>query len=280
MVASSSSSPLSSSLSGAQAPLAVVTGAGAGIGRALTAELLDRGCDVVAIDRDTASVDSRAERVELDVRDAEGMAKLAARFSGRPASHVFANAGVGGMPGDLLGLPDEAWQWVWDVNVLGALRTLRLWWPHLCAGRGKAVATLSPAGMMSFPGAGPYRASKAALLAALEGLHYQAKGSGVTVHAMCPGTVRTDILDLGRYPEAAAWPTPAGTAPNPFAAHVAAAMLAGEPPPAYATRVLRDLDAGAPFYWHTQPGSRAWIAGRHRAIEQGLQPFNDFGAPQ
>jgi hypothetical protein len=44
--------------------------------------------------------------------------------------------------------------------------------------------------------------------------------------------------------------------------------------------VLRDLDAGAPFYWHAHAGSRAWIAGRHRAIEQGLVPFNDFGAPQ
>jgi len=157
--------------------LAVVTGAASGIGQALTSALLARGRDVVAIDRDTASVDSRALRISLDVRDADGMARLAERFAGRPASHVFANAGVGGVPGDLLQLSDAAWQWAWDVNFLGALRTLRLWWPHLCAGHGKAVATLSAAALMSFPGAGPYRASKAALLAALEGLHYQSKGT-------------------------------------------------------------------------------------------------------
>lgn len=280
MVAPSSLPSPSSPLARTRAPLAVVTGAGAGIGRAPTKALVERGCDVVAIDRDTASVDPRAERFELDVRDADGMAQLAARYAGRPASHVFANAGVGGRLGDLLDLPDEAWQWVWDVNVLGALRTLRLWWPHMGLGGGKAVATLSPAGMMSFPGAGPYRASKAALLAALEGLHYQAKDTGVTVHALCPGTVRTDILDLDRYPESAAGRPPPGAPTNPFAAHVAQAMLESEPAAAFAERVLEGLDRGAPFYWHTHADSRAWIAGRHRAIEQGLGPFNDFGATQ
>jgi NAD(P)-dependent dehydrogenase (short-subunit alcohol dehydrogenase family) len=183
------------------APLAVVTGAASGIGRALTEALLARGADVVAIDRDASAIDPRARRHALDVRDADAMVRLAERYAGRAASHVFANAGIGGVPGDLLQLPDEAWQWAWEVNCLGALRTLRLWWPHLCAGRGKAVATLSPAALTSFLGAGPYRASKAALLAALEGLHYKAKGSGVSVHALCPGIVRSGITDLCRYPD-------------------------------------------------------------------------------
>ena len=153
--------PASSSLPA----LAVVTGAGCGIGQALTAALLVRGFDVVAIDRDASSIDARAQRSSLDVRDAEGMAHLADHFAGRPASYVFANAGIGGALGDALGLADQAWQWAWDVNFLAALRTLRLWWPHLVAGQGKAVATLSAAALTSFPGAGPYRASKAALLA-------------------------------------------------------------------------------------------------------------------
>ena len=296
MVASPSPSPFSSPASAGtsaaaphacasgpdgRAPLAVVTGAGAGIGAALTASLLARGIEVVAIDRDTTSIDPRAERFALDVRDAAGMARLAERWRGRAASHVFANAGVGGLPGDVLDLADDAWQWTWDVNVLGALRTLRLWWPHLRqGGAGRAVATLSPAGLTSFPGAGPYRASKAALLAALEGLHYQARGSGVTVHAMCPGMVRTTILELDRYPEAAARPG-TGAPPNPFAAHLAAAMAGAEPAATFAERVLAELDGGsAPFYWQTHAGTGAWIAGRHRAIEQRLAPFADFGAPQ
>jgi NAD(P)-dependent dehydrogenase (short-subunit alcohol dehydrogenase family) len=270
------SSPLASSSLPA---LAVVTGACSGIGQALTAVLLKRGLDVVAIDRDASTADVRTRGFSLDVRDAAGMAHLAEQFAHRPARYVFANAGIGGAPGDALGLADEAWQWAWDVNFLGALRTLRLWWPHLLAGRGKAVATLSAAALTSFPGAGPYRASKAALLAALEGFHYQAQGTGVSVHALCPGLVRTDILDLQRYPEAAPLLPPSGTPPNPFTAHVARAMHHAEPASDFAERVLQGLDQGAPFYWLTHPESHAWIESRHKTIERNLPPFNDFGAP-
>lgn len=250
-------------------PLAVVTGAASGIGHALTTALLDRGIDVVAIDRDIACIDPRAQRHALDVRDAEGMARLADRCAGRPASHVFANAGIGGLQGDLLTIADAAWQWTWDVNFLGAVRTLRLWWPHLLAGRGSAVATVSPAALTSFPGAGPYRASKAALLSALEGLQFQAQGSGVQVHALCPGMVRSEITNAERYPEFETLRPPPGTPPNPFAAFLAEAMRRAEPAREFAERVLCELDAGeAPFYWLTHPESHAWIAGRHRSIER------------
>ncbi|MBC7957334.1 MAG: SDR family oxidoreductase [Cytophagales bacterium] len=259
--------------------LAVVTGAGSGIGLALTHALLARGCEVVAIDRHTDTLAPRAHRVALDVRDATGMARLAETFAGRPVSHVFANAGIGGMPADVLTCTDTAWQWVWDVNVMGALRTLRLWWPHLRAGRGKAVATLSAAALQSFPGAAPYRATKAALLSALEGLHYESASSGVSVHALCPGMVRTDIGDLQRYDEFAALKPHLSPQPNPFAAHVAQAMKTAEPAAAFAERVLDGLAAGAPFYWFTHPETRNWVEGRHRAIMDGRKPFSDFGAP-
>jgi 2-keto-3-deoxy-L-fuconate dehydrogenase len=269
-------SPISSSSQ--SAPLAIVTGAASGIGQALTHALLARGHAVVAIDRDTSTIDPRAHGHSLDVRDVDGMTQLARAYAGRPASHVFANAGIGGVPGDVLGLADDAWRWAWEVNVLAALRTLRLWWPHLCDGQGKAVATLSSAALTSFPGAGPYRASKAAMLAAMEGLFYQAKGTGVGVHALCPGMVRSDINDLDRYPEGSAL-RPVHAAPNPFADHVAQAMRHAEPASAFAERVLEGLDAGAPFYWLTHREARAWVEARHRAIEEGDTPFSDFGVP-
>ncbi|WP_425257765.1 SDR family oxidoreductase [Rubrivivax sp. RP6-9] len=254
----------------------MVTGAASGIGAALTTALVERGLDVVAIDRHTADIDPRADRFAVDVRDEAAMAAVAERFAGRAAAMVFANAGIGGIGGDAPDLPDAAWQWAWEVNTLGVLRTLRLWWPHLCAGRGQAVATLSAAALQSFPGAGPYRASKAALLAALEGLHYRAQAHGVSVHAMCPGLVRTQIVDVGRYDEAA-HPTPgAALAGNPFAAHLAEAMQHAEPAAQFAQRVLRELEAGAPFYWLTHGETRDWIEARHHAIEQGHPPFSDF----
>jgi 2-keto-3-deoxy-L-fuconate dehydrogenase len=200
------------------------------------------------------------------------MVALPATMSGRPAHYVFANAGVGAA-GDVLTATDATWQWAWEVNVTAAIRTLRLWWPHLREGRGKAVATVSSAALQSYPGAGPYRASKAALLAALEGLHYQSRGSGVTVHALCPGMVQTQVTDVTRYAESAQI-APLGA--NPFADYLRQAMQHAEPADRFAERVLDTLWEGAPFYWFTHPETRGWIEARHRAIETGGLPFSDF----
>ena len=188
---------------------------------------------------------------------------------------MFANAGIGSR-GDVLDATDATWQWAFDVNVTAAVRTLRLWWPHLREGRGHAVATVSCAALQSYPGAGPYRASKAALLAALEGLHYQAAGSGVGVHALCPGLVRTQVTEVQRYAEAALL-APEGH--NPFSEYIRQAMPHAEPPEHFAQRVLDGLDQGAPFYWFTHPETRDWVLARHRAIESGGNPFSDFGSP-
>lgn len=255
----------------ADTPIAVVTGAASGIGQALTTALLDRGHDVVAVDRSTAGIDLRAHVVEQDVRDADGMVALAARFAGRPASHVFANAGVGGTSGDVLTLGDDDWRWALEVNTIGAIRTLRTWWPHLVAGGGFAVATVSAAAMQTYPGAGGYRASKAALLAAMEGLHYEAAGSSVRVRALCPGLVRTDVLDVSRYPEGQ---VDAAAGPSPFRSHLLAAMPHAEPADAFAQRVLDGLP-DAPFYWLAHPETVGWVHGRHRGIDNGT-PFDDF----
>ncbi|WIN00501.1 SDR family NAD(P)-dependent oxidoreductase [Actinoplanes oblitus] len=255
-------------------PLAVVTGAGSGIGYALTQDLLTRGVEVVAVDRDTSRLDERVQAYEFDVRDGAAMQELAESLSSRPVHYLFANAGVG-VSGDVLSSPEQAWQWAWDVNVLSVIRTLRLWWPQLVAGRGKAVVTVSAAALQSYPGAGPYRATKAALLSALEGLYYQALGDGVGVHALCPGLVRTDITEVNRYAEVA-HATPAE--PNPFESFMRTAMREAEPADAFARRVLDGLDSGAPFYWFTHPETMDWTEARHRAVVGAGTPFTDFGA--
>ena len=256
-------------------PLAVVTGAGSGIGLALTNALLARGIEVVAVDRDTSRLDGRVRAYEFDVRDGAAMRELAGSLSARPVRHLFANAGVG-VSGDVLSSPEQAWQWAWDVNVVSVIRTLRLWWPHLVAGRGAAVVTVSAAALQSYPGAGPYRASKPALLSALAGLYYQARDSGVGVHALCPGLVRTDITEVHRYAETG---HAAPAAPNPFEDFMRTAVRDAEPADAFARRVLDGLDGGAPFYWFTHPETLGWVEGRHHGVVRAGTPFADFGAP-
>ncbi|MES2068736.1 MAG: SDR family NAD(P)-dependent oxidoreductase [Pseudomonadota bacterium] len=262
-------------------PLAVVTGAGSGIGYALAQTLVSRHFEVIAIDRDISALAGLPglQAVELDVSDAAGMQQLADSLAHRPLNYLFANAGIGA-PGTVLGAPLAAWQQAWDVNVMGALLSLRCWWPQLVAGQGKAVATVSTAALQSYPGAALYRATKAALLSALESLYYEGKGSGVAVHALCPGIVQSNIAANAHksFPGAAAL---VSAPADPFSAWLAQAMRTAESAAHFAERVLERLEdplSPPPFYWFTHPEGMPWIEGRHRAILGG-QPFAEFGTP-
>ncbi|MES2102543.1 MAG: SDR family NAD(P)-dependent oxidoreductase [Pseudomonadota bacterium] len=255
--------------------LAVVTGAGSGIGLALSRALAARNIEVIAIDCDINALAGfpGIQASKLDVSDASGMQQLADALAHRPLHYLFANAGIGA-PGTVLFAPLPAWQRAWDVNVMGVLHSLRCWWPQLLAGQGKAVATVSSAALQCYPGAALYRATKAALLSALESLHYEGKESGVAIHALCPGLVQSNIAASARAS------IPAGYAPpDPFSAWLAHAMKTAETAEHFAARVLHaliDAEEAPPFYWFTHPDSLAWIQGRHHAI-MGGQPFADFG---
>jgi 2-keto-3-deoxy-L-fuconate dehydrogenase len=257
----------------ASSRLAVVTGAGSGIGLALTRALLARQIQVIAIDCNPPALEDAPglQVVTLDVSDAAAMQRLADAVAHRPLHYLFANAGIGA-PGSVLGAPLTAWQRAWDVNVMGALVSLRCWWPHLVAGQGQAVATVSAAALQSYPGAALYRATKAALLAVLEGLYYEGRNSGVSVHALCPGLVQSQIAAPARSSAAG----DAAPAPDPFTAWVAQALLSAEPAAHFAERVLDGLAGKPPFYWFTHPETLPSIEGRHQAILGG-QPFADFG---
>ncbi len=255
---------------------AVVTGAGSGIGLSLTRALLQRRFRVVAIDLDLGALaddDPLLHRAELDIRDSAGMARLAADHD-LALSYLFVNAGVA-VPGSVLGSDTSLWQWSWDVNVMGSLNTVRGWWPQLLRGQGQAAATVSAAALQSYPGATLYRPTKAALLSAWESLHYETAGSGVRLHALCPGLVRTGITGFDRYAE---WPQGTALKSDPFNAWLKQAMAAAEPADDFAQRLLDALPTPPPFYWFTHPETLGWVEGRHRGVVQTGMPFNDFAA--
>lgn len=259
------------------ARVAVITGAGSGIGLALTECLLDRRYKVIAIDLDTASLASlkgELDVVALDVRDAHAMQDWASSCDA-PLDYLFANAGVG-VPGSVLATPLDRWRWVWEVNVMGVIHAARAWWPHLLRGKGTMIATVSAAALQSYPGAALYRATKSALLSVMESLYYESRGTDVRLHALCPGMVRSNIMDVPRYKD---W-VPADddqTRLDPAAAFLTEAMNHAEPATKFAKRVLDALPESPPFYWFTHAETMAWIDGRHRAIVADGVPFHDFG---
>lgn len=187
----------------------VITGASSGIGAALARVYAKRGATLGLIARRQAELDTLAAEVggtvaayAADVRDGARLTAIAADFIGRFGTPdvVIANAGVSA--GNLTHLDDdiETCQWIFDVNVLGIVKTFQ---PYLSgmldARRGTLVGIASVAGIRGLPGAGAYSASKSAATTYLESLRVELRGSGVSVVTIAPGYIATDMTAKNPY---------------------------------------------------------------------------------
>jgi NAD(P)-dependent dehydrogenase (short-subunit alcohol dehydrogenase family)/pimeloyl-ACP methyl ester carboxylesterase len=187
--------------------LAVVTGAGGGIGRALCLELAERGARIVAVDVDgpaaehTAALADRltpgAAARRVDVADAAAVDGLAVWVRDRfgVPDLVVNNAGIG-VAGPFLDTPAEDWERVVDVNLRGVVHGCRAFAPMMAAagGGGRIVNTASAAAYLPSRVYGAYAATKAAVLMLSRGLRGELAGKGVGVTAVCPGPVDTGIV--------------------------------------------------------------------------------------
>ncbi|MGQ0626157.1 MAG: SDR family oxidoreductase [Sporichthyaceae bacterium] len=186
--------------------VAVVTGAGRGIGRAIAERMAADGARVVVNDLDADAAHSLARAigglaVPGDLAAPGGVAALLAQAG---EVEVFVgNAGVRGPTG--LGDSDDAWAQTLEVNVLAHLRAARLLVPAwLTRGRGRFVVVASAAGVLTMPGAAAYSVSKHAAVAFAEWLSMTYGSRGIDVHCLCPQGVATQMLtDLGEIARAA-----------------------------------------------------------------------------
>ena len=191
--------------------VAVVTGGGSGIGRALCLALAARRCaGVVVADLDEEAAQAVAQEVEAtgatalavacDVGDpmqVDGLLHLALERFGS-VHLVCNNAGIL-RSGAAWETTLEEWDATFAVNVWGVVNGVRTFVPHLIEqGEGHVVNTASLAGLTSAPGLAAYNASKHAVVAISETLHRDLLGSGHTgvgVSVVCPGLVATPIVD-------------------------------------------------------------------------------------
>lgn len=183
--------------------VAVVTGAGSGIGAAIAAELGRRGARVHCADIDAASAAATAEGVgnaeyhQVDVTDAKAVAALADAVyeqDGR-VDLLFNNAGIGHAA--LVEDTDPGvWRRVLDVNVMGVVHGLHAFLPRMRAqgGRAHIVNTASAAGLIAPPRMAPYSASKHAVVGLSQSLAAELRGTGVDVTILCPGIINTPIV--------------------------------------------------------------------------------------
>lgn len=186
--------------------VAVVTGAGSGLGRELALALGKRRFFVVLADiqeddakgvlEEVKQSGGEGEVVGLDVTDPEALVELASRVE---AEHggcdlLINNAGVA-VSGKIGEIPVENWRWCVDVNLFGPVYGCHAFVPGMKKrGRGHVVNIASVAGYANAAKMGPYNTSKAAVISLSETLRAELEGTGVGVTVVCPGFFPTNII--------------------------------------------------------------------------------------
>lgn len=191
--------------------VAVITGAGAGIGRALAVELARRGARLSLLDHDADGLDEVTRRCEavgahvlaqvVDVTDWDGMQAAAAKANSElgGVDSVFAAAGIIHR-GSLLDSDVEDIERVMAVNWRGLMYAVKA---HLSAvadsGDGRIVTFSSAYGLVATPKYTAYNSSKFAVRGFSESLRQELAGVGVSVTCVFPGGVRTSIVRNGSF---------------------------------------------------------------------------------
>ncbi|MCF1474438.1 SDR family oxidoreductase [Agrobacterium vitis] len=190
--------------------VALVTGAGSGIGRATALRLAQDGCAVGLLGRTKHELERVAEDIQrangeaivlvADVADSSSMragVETLIAWGGR-LDIVVANAGVNGVWAPIDELQPQEWDQTMAINLRGTYLTVHLTVPHLRrSGGGSIVVVSSINGTRTFtsPGATAYSATKAGQLAMVQQLAVELGPDRIRINAVCPGAIETAIDD-------------------------------------------------------------------------------------
>ena len=184
--------------------VAVITGAGSGIGRATAIRFANEGWDVVLLGRRKELLNEVASEIgpqstvfAFDVA-AKDSAKSAVDWAAKnPAiaeniSALVHNAGIY-QQATTLSSSDESWHQMFETNVFGVIRLTQALYPFLKSNRGSITTVSSTLGLRPTPNTPAYSASKAALINWGHSFAKEAAPDGVRVNCVCPGIVDTPI---------------------------------------------------------------------------------------
>ncbi len=248
--------------------VALVTGAGRGVGQLIARTFADAGAAVAMVAR---SADELAHTIDLisstggvaaaavaDVTDAGGLAGAVADLQHQlgPVDVLVNNAGILGPAGPLWELELDEWWTTMDVNVRGLVLATQLVLPDMvAAGRGRIINITSQAGVHRWPLVSAYSVSKAAVVKLTENLAHETRRHGVNVFSVHPGLLPIGISE-----------TIAGQTPtSPHQAHIRAwalnALAEGRgADPARAAELLLRIAAG----------DADRLSGRHLSVHDDL----------
>lgn len=184
----------------------VVTGGGSGIGRGLVRAFAGAGAQVVVADIELDAAHDAADEVDglalhVDTSKFDSVQTLADEVFERYGSvHVLCNNAGVGVVGSLTGTTLDDWRWIISVNVFGPIHGMIAFLPRMLEQDGEAhiVNTGSVSGLAPLPGLPAYSTSKFAVVGLSEAMRQELAPQGIGVTVICPGSVRTRILEAAR----------------------------------------------------------------------------------
>ncbi|MDB5473945.1 MAG: 3-oxoacyl-[acyl-carrier-protein] reductase [Devosia sp.] len=190
--------------------VALVTGAGSGIGKASAMKLAQAGAMVVVMSRTAEEVEQTAHEIEAqggkaqaktaDTSDDEAMRALIAGIilDHKRLDIVVANAGINGVWAPIESLKPDEWDQTIKVNLRGTYLTIHHAVPHLVAAGGGSIIVMSSInGTRTFttPGASAYSVTKAGQVALVQQLALELGDRRIRINAICPGAIESEISD-------------------------------------------------------------------------------------
>lgn len=266
--------------------VAVVTGAGSGMGKAFARRFAAEGMKIVAADVQQDALDGTVQELTADGHEAIGvltdvsdraavdrLAQAAAERFG-PVHLLCNNAGVEGyLDGAIWEATDKDWAWTVDVNFWSVVHGIRAFVPAMLE-HGQPAHVVNTCSMTAVIAAGNmYGITKHAVLALSEVLaaDLRAREAPIGVTALCPGTIATNLFRGSRNrPEALRneVETPGARAGAALRDEMHAVLSAGMPPAVVADRLVQGIRDNA-FYLLTDHDWDDQVKARHRAIEAG-----------
>jgi NAD(P)-dependent dehydrogenase (short-subunit alcohol dehydrogenase family) len=247
--------------------LALVTGAGSGIGRATAHALATEGMRVIVVDRDASAADDAARSLGsqcalalvADVSDRDAMRSLAERVHATaPALDVLVNNAGVAQAGRMIDTPLADWDHVLGVNLWGVVHGCHFFVPKMVArgAGGHVVNVSSMVGLIALPGIIAYTTSKFAVRGLTEALRAELAPHRIGVSGIFPGITRTGIVRNMRFSDGVAmqrspierYGARIGHAPESVAREVVRAIRRdhGRVPVSFETRTLAALDRISP----------------------------------
>jgi NAD(P)-dependent dehydrogenase (short-subunit alcohol dehydrogenase family) len=188
--------------------VALVTGAGSGIGRASALGFAAAGASVIVADLDPDRTDETVQLIKnadgeaiatvCDVTQADqvkAMVDQAVDEFGR-LDYAHNNAGITGLPAPTADYTEEDWDRVIATNLKSVFLCMKYELPYLVLqGGGAIVNSASGAGLVGFPGLSAYVASKHGVVGLTKAAALEYASAGVRINAVCPGSTRTAMLE-------------------------------------------------------------------------------------